>query len=106
MSNVIKKFGDYLFENNKGKEQEETDVDVLENEQENNILVIYNDDVNSFDHVIDSLVDICKHTREQANQIAMLVHYKGKCEAKEGDFDTLLPMKRALNKRGITANIE
>jgi len=68
-------------------------------------LVIYNDDVNTFDHVIDSLVKVCKHEIIQAEQCTWIIHYNGKCAVKEGDMDHLLPMRRALNERGIDAKI-
>lgn len=68
-------------------------------------LVIYNDDVNTFDHVIDSLVKVCKHELVQAEQCTWIIHYNGKCAVKEGEMDYLLPMRRALNERGIDAKI-
>lgn len=88
--------------------------DVLTQEQvdqvatlvEEKILVVYNDDVNTFDHVIDSLVDICSHSEEQAEQCAMIVHFKGKASVYHGHFNKLYPMKTALNDRGISAVIE
>ena len=89
-----------------GNTKTEQEVDVLEDVLVNNVLMVYNDDVNTFEHVIDSLIKICKHSNEQASQCAMLIHTKEKCDVKHGDFDELLPMKRALNKVGITANIE
>jgi ATP-dependent Clp protease adaptor protein ClpS len=68
-------------------------------------LVIYNDEVNTFDYVIDSLVKVCKHETVQAEQCTWIIHYNGKCAVKEGDMDDLLPMRRALNERGIDAKI-
>ena len=68
-------------------------------------LVIYNDDVNTFDHVIDSLVKVCKHEIIQAEQCTWIIHYNGKCAVKEGGMDSLLPMRRALSERGIDAKI-
>lgn len=68
-------------------------------------LVIYNDDVNTFDHVIESLVKVCKHELIQAEQCTWIIHYNGKCAVKEGEMDKLLPMRRALNERGIDAKI-
>lgn len=88
----------------------ETDVDVLEAPEEVAIagkqLVIYNDDFNTFDHVIDSLVKVCKHDPIQAEQCTFLIHYKGKCSVKKGSFEELEPMCTALLERGITAEIE
>lgn len=69
-------------------------------------LIILNDDYNTFDHVIETLMDICKHYFEQAYQCAMITHHKGKCEVKEGSMKYLEPMKRAILDRGIGAIIE
>jgi ATP-dependent Clp protease adaptor protein ClpS len=69
-------------------------------------LILYNDDVNTFDHVIDSLIKICGHEPEQAEQCAHIVHYKGKCGVKSGEFEKLRPMCEALLDRGISAVIE
>ena len=69
-------------------------------------LVVFNDDVNTFDHVIDTLINVCEHTPEQAEQCTLLVHYKGKCTVKEGEFDKLKPMCEAIIDRGIQANIQ
>ena len=94
------------------KEQHEleTDVDVLlapeEVEIEGKQLIIYNDDFNSFDHVIDSLIKVCKHDPVQAEQCTFIIHYKGKCSVKKGSFEQLEPMCTALLERGITAEIE
>jgi ATP-dependent Clp protease adaptor protein ClpS len=69
-------------------------------------LVVWNDEVNTFDWVIQTLVEICRHTEEQAEQCAMLIHYNGKYAVKKGDFDTLKPMCAAITDRGISATIE
>lgn len=69
-------------------------------------LIIHNDDYNSFDHVIDSLIKICKHTYEQASQIAHLVHYTGKCDAKRGDKPTIEKMHSKLKSLGLTTSME
>ncbi|MEW6470147.1 MAG: ATP-dependent Clp protease adaptor ClpS [Bacteroidota bacterium] len=69
-------------------------------------LVLYNDDVNTFDHVIESLVKICGHEPEQAEQCAYIIHYKGKCTVKSGEFNKLRPMCEALLERGLSATIE
>ena len=68
-------------------------------------LVVFNDDFNTFDHVIDSLIKVCSHNPIQAEQCTFIVHYKGKCDVKKGDYDTLEPMCTALLDRGITAEI-
>lgn len=87
----------------KTKIQEE--VDTLEKETNQNEIVLFNDDVNTFDHVIDSLVEICEHTLEQAEQCALLVHYKGKCTVKTGEYNDLKPRCSKLLTKGLSAEI-
>ena len=72
----------------------------------NNEIVLYNDDVNTFDHVIESLVKICDHTWEQAEQCAILVHYKGQCAVKTGSYDELKPYCSSLLDAGLSAEIQ
>lgn len=69
-------------------------------------IVLYNDDVNTFDHVIDCLMKYCKHDAQQAEQCAWLVHTKGKCAVKSGDYSTLQPLCEALCENGLSAQIE
>lgn len=69
-------------------------------------LVLYNDDVNTFDHVIDSLVQVCEHTWEQAEQCALITHVKGKCQIKSGDEDYLLALKNELLSKHLTVKVE
>lgn len=69
-------------------------------------IVLHNDDVNTFDHVILSLVEICKHEIIQAEQCAWIVHHNGKCSVKRGTFDQLEPMCTALLERGLSAVID
>jgi ATP-dependent Clp protease adaptor protein ClpS len=71
-----------------------------------NSLVLHNDEVHTFDFVIESLIEVCEHTTEQAEQCTYLVHYKGKCDVKSGSFNFLKPMRHALVERGLTATIE
>ena len=73
------------------QEQEQTDaeLDVLVEEVPGKQLVIYNDDVNTFDHVINSLVKVCKHEVIQAEQCTWIIHYNGKCAVKEGTYEFL-----------------
>ncbi len=78
---------------------------VLEAVDINNEIVLYNDDVNTFDHVIDTLIAVCKHSGEQAEQCAILVHYKGKCTVKTGSFDELKPQCTQLLEAGLSAEI-
>ncbi len=71
-----------------------------------NQIIIYNDDVNTFDFVIDSLIKVCKHERIQAEQCTYIIHYNGKCSVKDGDFKKLRPICDALQDRGLSAVIE
>ncbi|WP_020602797.1 ATP-dependent Clp protease adaptor ClpS [Spirosoma spitsbergense] len=84
-----------------------TDVDVLDEVVETDVhnLVVFNDDVNSFDHVIATLIDVCAHTPEQAEQCTLLIHYKGKCSVKNGSWDELVPMRNEICRRGINAEV-
>jgi len=86
----------------------EVNIDALVKESLGNQrkIVLYNDDVNTFDTVIESLKTYCKHTNEQAEQCAMIIHYKGKCSVKEGDFVDLIPIHGALISNNLTAEIE
>ena len=70
-----------------------------------NQLIVFNDDVNTFDHVIKALIEVCKHTAEQAEQCTIIIHYKGKCSVKMGAFDELVPMRNAICDRGISAEV-
>lgn len=88
----------------KEKVLEEVKIEeLLSNE---NVIVLFNDDVNTFDHVIDTLVAVCKHEPLQAEQCAMLVHYKGKCDVKTGALKELVPMCSALLDAGLSAEIQ
>jgi ATP-dependent Clp protease adaptor protein ClpS len=68
-------------------------------------LVVFNDDVNTFDHVIQVLMKVCKHTHEQAEQCTLIIHYKGKCAVKKGTREELKPMCQAILDAGIQAAI-
>ncbi len=70
-----------------------------------NEIVLFNDDVNTFDHVIETLIYACEHTSEQAEQCAMLVHYKGECTVKTGLLDDLKPRCTMLLEAGLSAEI-
>jgi ATP-dependent Clp protease adaptor protein ClpS len=71
----------------------------------NNEIVLHNDDVNTFDHVIETLIRVCKHDAIQAEQCALLVHYKGKCSVKTGTLEELKPQCTALLDAGLSAEI-
>ncbi|KIA83879.1 Clp protease ClpS [Kaistella solincola] len=83
----------------------EEEVALLEREDEVYKLVLWNDDVNTFDYVIEALVEICEHTLEQAEQCTILVHYKGKCTVKTGSLEKLKPMHEKLLARSLTSEI-
>ncbi|MCP4459970.1 MAG: ATP-dependent Clp protease adaptor ClpS [Cytophagales bacterium] len=68
-------------------------------------LIVYNDDFNTFDHVIDTLIKVCKHEAHQAEQCTHLIHFKGKCAVKKGTYDELKPMRTGITDAGIQANI-
>jgi ATP-dependent Clp protease adaptor protein ClpS len=69
-------------------------------------LIVHNDDVNSFDWVIDSFVDVLNHAADQAEQLAVMIHYKGKATVKTAAYSVLKPKKDALCDRGLSAVIE
>ncbi|WP_452598000.1 ATP-dependent Clp protease adaptor ClpS [Pontimicrobium sp. MEBiC01747] len=87
------------------QEQVLEQVEVSTKEKKNNEIVLYNDDVNTFDHVIDMLIYACDHTPEQAEQCSILVHYKGKCTVKTGDIKDLKPRCSKLQQAGLSAEI-
>lgn len=91
--------------NNNPFEQEE--VELLEEVQSSEFLdlIVYNDDVNTFEHVINTLVKVCGHTIEQAEQCSVIIHYKGKCAVKKGAFEELKPMRQGICDHGIAAEI-
>ncbi len=82
------------------------ETDLLTDVENGCQLIIWNDDVNSFDWVIQTLIEICSHTLEQAEQCAMIIHTKGKYSVKEGSYEFLKPMCDAITDRGISATIE
>jgi ATP-dependent Clp protease adaptor protein ClpS len=87
------------------KEKIQEEIDVLTDEQKNNEIVLFNDDVNTFDHVIETLIYACDHTPIQAEQCAWIVHYKGKCTVKTGEYDELEPRCTMLLEAGLSAEI-
>lgn len=93
-----------MIQNNNEQVVTETATETISTVE--NILVLYNDDVNTFDHVIERLMSICKHSHEQAEQCAIIVHFKGKCDVKSGSYEKLLPMCNALLDAGLTAEIQ
>ena len=83
---------------------EETDLLTLPEETCN--LIVWNDEVNTFEWVIETLIEVCGHTEEQAEQCAYLVHFKGKCDVKQGEYEKLKVMCDKITDRGIGATVE
>ncbi|WP_186989990.1 ATP-dependent Clp protease adaptor ClpS [Constantimarinum furrinae] len=88
-----------------GKEKIQEDVLYAEKEAKENEIILYNDDVNTFDHVINTLIYACEHTPEQAEQCSIIVHYKGQCTVKSGSFEELKPRCTMLLEAGLSAEI-
>jgi ATP-dependent Clp protease adaptor protein ClpS len=86
--------------------EREEEVDVLDEVGQTCSLIVWNDNVNTFEWVIETLVEICNHTYEQAEQCAMIIHHQGKYAVKNGTYDFLKPMCDAITDRGIGATIE
>jgi len=87
------------------KEKEQSEGSIMEQEAASHDLVLFNDDVNTFDWVIESLVEVCDHEFIQAEQCAFIVHYKGKCTVKSGDFESLEPIQRELSNRNLSVEV-
>jgi len=87
--------------------QEQVYEEIVEKIEEEDLkdLVVFNDDVNTFDHVINTLIRVCRHSAEQAEQCTWIIHYKGKCAVKKGSFYELKPMKEAILDAGINAAV-
>ena len=82
------------------------DVAVLEENTDLRQLIVFNDDVNTFDHVIETLIKVCGHTAEQAEQCTLLIHYKGKCTVKIGSYEELAGMCTSLHNKSLSADIQ
>lgn len=80
--------------------------DVLEQTADPFHLIVWNDDVNTFEWVIETLMEVCGHSYEQAEQCTYIIHFKGKYAVKQGDYEELKPMCEAITDRGIGATIE
>ena len=85
------------------KPKEIEDISILESREHE--IILYNDDVNTFDHVIECLVKICEHTYIQAEQCAYIVHYSGKCVVKTGSLEELVPKCTALIEAGLSVEV-
>src|SRR6476620_4862459 len=86
--------------------KEFADTDTLTSVEETCSLIVWNDEVNTFEWVIETLMSVCGHTQEQAEQCTLLIHYKGKCDVKRGSYEELEPMCTAITDRSINATIE
>ncbi|MEI6865185.1 ATP-dependent Clp protease adaptor ClpS [Flavicella sp.] len=87
------------------KEKIQEDLDIQELLASKHEIILHNDDVNTFDFVIESLISVCEHTLEQAEQCTVLVHYKGKCAVKTGEFDELKSICAKLQELGLSAEL-
>lgn len=88
------------------KEKSYTSGDTDELVNESNLLVLFNDDHNTFDHVIDALIECCEHDMHQAEQCALITHFKGKCGVKKGSFEDLKPIHEEMGRRDLTVEIQ
>lgn len=91
--------------NQKENHKEQNDLSLALDEVDVKELIVFNDDVNTFDHVTATLLRSCKHTQEQAEQCTWLIHHKGKCTVKLGSLDKLKPMCSSIVNAGIKAAI-
>jgi len=82
------------------------ETDLLTSVEEPCSLILWNDDVNTFDWVIATLIDVCGHSEEQAEQCAYIVHFRGKCNVKNGSYEELKPLCDKITERGIGATVE
>jgi ATP-dependent Clp protease adaptor protein ClpS len=96
----------FILSSSIGETREQVLTDRRSQTEPQHDLIVYNDDVNSFDFVIDCFIEICEHDKIQAEQCTHLVHYKGKCAVKRGSFKELEAVCTALLDRGLTAEIE
>ena len=96
----------YSLNNPRTFELEDADVDTLTMTEDPFSLIVWNDEVNTFEWVIETLMEVCGHSQEQAEQCAMIIHTKGKYAVKRGSYDELKPQCDAITERGIGATIE
>lgn len=84
----------------------EVEEEVISDTEDARDLIVYNDDFNTFEHVIETLIRVCKHDVVQAEQCTHLIHFKGKCAVKKGSYTELKPMREGITEAGIKATIE
>ena len=87
------------------EEQLQEEIDLAELKANEYQIVLFNDDVNTFDHVVETLIRVCDHTPEQAEQCSIIVHYKGKCAVKTGSYEELKPRCTQLLQADLSAEI-
>ncbi len=85
--------------------EEEIEVKEVVDDEKLRDLIVYNDDFNTFEHVIETLIKVCKHDPQQAEQCTYLIHFKGKCTVKRGTYDELKPQREAIGDAGIKSAI-
>jgi ATP-dependent Clp protease adaptor protein ClpS len=90
------------YKNNRPEFEEAVDV----GKTEGRFLILHNDDIHSFDYVINTLIEVCNMEATQAEQCTYLVHYKGKCDVKKGDYEMLQPFREGLIQRELNATID
>ena len=91
---------------NQGLTDSQQDTDTLTANESGCSLIVWNDEVNTFEWVIETLIEVCGHSPEQAEQCSYFIHYKGKYAVKQGEYDELKPMCDAITERGIGATVE
>jgi len=95
-----------ILTSNNTKPLSEEDIGILTMHEDPCNLIVWNDEVNTFEWVIETLMEVCKHSREQAEQCAYIIHYQGKYAVKNGSYEELKPPCNAITERGINATIE
>lgn len=88
------------------EEQKSPFSEISEEEEEIHSLILYNDEFNTFDFVIETLIDVCEHDHMQAESCAWITHYKGKCAVKKGPYDDLKPRYKEMSNRTLTVEIK
>lgn len=96
-----------MAQRNEQLNEEQKSVEAVLTDQDQGFqLVVWNDDFNTFEWVIETLIEVCEHTQEQAEQCAMIIHHHGKYAVKQGGYSVLKPMCDSITERGIGATIE
>lgn len=88
------------------KERTQSSDQIEEQLTDKREIILYNDDVNSFDFVIETLIEVCEHDPLTAEQCTLIAHFNGKCPVKSGDIDELVPLNKEMTNRGLTVSIK